>query len=182
MSVAARNRRLAWKLALVGAGMFAFAVFLLPPLYDVICDVLGINNGSSLSTAQTESVQVDQSRQVTVEFVANTYQGTPLDFRAPSPSRFKVHPGELTEVTYTARNLSDQAVWVQAVHSIVPGLASKHVEVLQCFCFDKQRFEAGESRDLTFAFYISPELSPRHPTVSVSYTFFKLESPPEDQE
>ena len=126
-------------------------------------------------------MQIDESRQGAVDFLANTYQGMPLEFRAPSPSKFEVHPGELTEVTYTARNFTDQAGWVQAVHSIVPGLASQHVEVLQCFCFEQQKFEAGELRELTFASFIAPEMSPRHGAVSVSYTFFQLENPPEDQ-
>lgn len=177
----ARGRFTALKLAFVGVGMFAFAVFLLPPLYDWACQVLGIN-GKSIGTVEAEPVAVDQSRQVTVEFLANVYQGTPLEFKAPSPSKIKVHPGEVTEVSYTARNLSGEPLWVQAVHSIVPSSVGKHVNVLACFCFDEQKFEPGEARELTFAFQVSPKLSQAQETISVSYTFFKLEKTDQEQQ
>lgn len=172
-------KRSVLKLALACVAMFGFAIFVLPPMYYKLCEVLGINGRGLLGSQQAAAVEVDESRQVAVEFVANVYQGTPLEFHAPDPSKFKVHPGALTEVTYTARNLSDQVVWVQAVHSMLPGLAGKHINIMECFCFEKQMFEPGEERKLTFAFFISPELPPIHNTVSVSYTFFKLENSPE---
>lgn len=175
-----KNRRTALKLSLVAVAMLGFAVFALPPLYDLACRMFGIN-GKNLSVSAAQSQAVDRSRDVGVEFLANVYQGTPLEFRAPSPFKVSVHPGQLTVVTYLARNLTDQPLWAQAVHSISPGEVSKYVTAVECFCFKKQKFEPGEERKLTFAFSVSPQLPPRYPTLSVSYTFFKLNNPPEDK-
>lgn len=173
-----RNSRTALKLLTAAVGMFAFAVFLLPPLYDFACEVLGIN-GKNVSTAEAATGPIDWSREVTVEFVANTFEPAVLDFRAPSPSKIRVHPGRLKEVSYTARNRTDEVLWVQAIHSIVPGQHGKHVNVIECFCFTAQKFEPGEERKLTFGFTISPKLPPEQGVLSVSYTFFKLNNPPE---
>jgi cytochrome c oxidase assembly protein subunit 11 len=173
-----RATRSAAKLGLAGALMFAFAVFVLPPLYDAACRLLGIN-GKNVTVQAAPAAVVDRSRLVDVEFVANVYQGTPLLFEAPSPAKRQVHPGEIVEVSYRARNLSDRVLWAQAVHSIIPGRYGRHVNVLACFCFQNQKFEPGEERTLTFGFTVSPELPPEQSTLSVSYTFFKLENPPE---
>jgi cytochrome c oxidase assembly protein Cox11 len=40
---------------------------------------------------------------------------------------------------------------------------------------------AGEERLLTLAFTVSPQLPPEQETLSISYTFFKLENPSEGE-
>jgi cytochrome c oxidase assembly protein subunit 11 len=175
-----KSHRLALKLGLVAVAMFLFALFALPPLYDIICQVFGIG-GKSLGAGTAQTRAVDRSRDVTVEFLADVYQGTPLDFRAPSPFKATVHPGQLTAATYLARNLTDRPLWAQAVHSISPGEVGKFMNAVECFCFKKQKFEPGEERRLSFAFSVSPQLPTRYTTISVSYTFFKLNTPPEDK-
>lgn len=175
-----KNRRTALKLGLIAVAMLGFAVFALPPLYDLACRVFGIN-GKNLGVDTVQTQVVDRSREVGVEFLANVYQGTPLEFRAPSPFKVSVHPGQLTVVTYLARNLTDWPLWAQAVHSISPGETGKYVNAVECFCFKQQKFAPGEERKLTFAFSVSPQLPSRYPTLSVSYTFFKLTNPPEDK-
>ena len=173
-----RVRRIVWRLALFVPLMFGFAWFVMPPLYDIACRVLGIN-GKNLSIGAAQSQAVDRSREVTVEFLANVYQGTPLEFRAPRPYKVGVHPGQHTVVAYIARNLTDRPLWAQAVHSISPGETGKYVNAVECFCFKQQKFAPGEARSLTFAFSVSPQLPPEYSTLSVSYTFFKLTDPPE---
>jgi len=178
--ISRRNRRLAWRLALFVLLMFGFAWFVMPPLYDLACRVFGIN-GKSWSGAPAAVSATDTTRDVTVEFLANVYQGTPLEFRAPRPYKVDVHPGQHTVVAYIARNLTDRPLWAQAVHSISLGEISKYVTAVECFCFKQQKFEPGEERELTFAFSVSPQLPPEYSTLSVSYTFFKLTDPPEKQ-
>lgn len=172
------TRRLVWKLGLASALMFGFAVFVLPPLYEIACDLLGIN-GKTLNQAPAVSAQPDETRELSVEFFAAAYQGTPLEFEAPRPAVRKLHPGEVMEVTYRARNLSDEVLWAQAVHSVSPGEYARYVKTIACFCFDKQKFEPGEERVFTLAFSISPEIPAESYVLSFSYTFFKLENPPE---
>jgi cytochrome c oxidase assembly protein subunit 11 len=173
-----RVRRTIWRLALFVPLMFGFAWFVMPPLYDIACRAFGIN-GKSLSGAPAAVSATDTTRDVTVEFLANVYQGTPLEFRAPRPYKVGVHPGQHTVVAYIARNLTDRPLWAQAVHSISPGETGKYVNAVECFCFKQQKFAPGEERKLTFAFSVSPQLPPEYSTLSVSYTFFKLTDPPE---
>jgi len=157
--------------------MFSFAVFVLPPLYDAACRLFGIN-GKTLNAAPS-AVAIDRTRDVTVEFLANVYAGTPLEFHPPHPPARAVHPGSRTVVAYTARNLTHRPLWAQAVHSISPGEVGRYLTAIECFCFKQQKFEPGEKRELTFAFSVSPELPREYSTLSVSYTFFKLTAPPE---
>ncbi len=172
-------RRLAWKLGSVGVLMFAFAVFVLPPLYDVACRLFGIN-GKTVNRTLAVAAAPDYTRALRVEFFANVYQGTPLEFTAPRPAVRAVHPGEVLEVTYRARNLSNEELWAQAVHSVAPGELARYVKTIACFCFTKQKFSPGEERTFTLAFSVSPELPPEHQVLSFSYTFFKLQSSPEN--
>ena len=160
--------------------MFGFAWFVMPPLYDIACRAFGIN-GKSLSGAPAAVSATDTTRDVTVEFLANVYQVTPLEFRAPRPYKVGVHPGQHTVVAYIARNLTDRPLWAQAVHSISPGETGKYVNAVECFCFKQQKFAPGEERKLTFAFSVSPKLPREHHVLSVSYTFFKLDHPPEEK-
>lgn len=175
------RRRTGWlavKLGLASVLMFGFAVFVLPPLYEIACDLLGIN-GKTLNRAPAAAATIDETRELQVEFFAAVYQGTPLQFEAPRPAVRKLHPGEVMEVTYRARNLSDEVLWAQAVHSVSPGEYARYVKTIACFCFDKQKFDPGEERVFTLAFSVSPEIPPESYVLSFSYTFFKLQSPPE---
>lgn len=172
-------KRLAWKLGVAGLLMFAFAVFALPPLYDAACRLLGLN-GKTLNAAPAVAAAPDYTRTLRVEFFASVYQGTPLQFQAPRPAVRPLHPGAVMEVKYRARNVSDQVLWAQAVHSVAPGALARYVKTIACFCFEKQKFGPGEERVFTLAFSLSPELPPEQHVVSFSYTFFKLQNPPEN--
>ncbi|MBS1247985.1 MAG: Cytochrome oxidase biosis protein Cox11-CtaG, copper delivery to Cox1, partial [Proteobacteria bacterium] len=46
---------------------------------------------------------------------------------------------------------------------------------VECFCFNRQAFQAGEERAMPVTFIIDPELPPEVRTVTLSYTFFKLD-------
>lgn len=173
-------RRLVWKLGFASVLMLAFAVFAMPPLYDAACRLLGIN-GKTLNATPAVAAAPDRSRELRVEFFASVYQGTPLQFETPRPPVRRLHPGDVMEVKYHARNLTDNALWAQAVHSVSPGELAKYVKTIACFCFEKQKFGPGEERTFTLAFSVSPELPAEHHVLSFSYTFFKLQNPPEDQ-
>jgi hypothetical protein len=95
------NRRVGLKLAGVAVGMFVFA-YALVPLYDVICDVTGLNGKTGRAEA-TVGDKVDQERWVTVEFTGNSMSGLPWEFRSLQKS-MRVHPGEVAVAYYEARN------------------------------------------------------------------------------
>ena len=58
---------------------------------------------------------------------------------------------------------------------MAPGPAARHFQKVECFCFNRQKFEPGEERAMPVIFTIDPELPPEVRTVTLSYTFFKLD-------
>lgn len=166
----ASNLKLVRRLLLVVVGMFSFG-FALVPLYDVFCDVTGLNGKTAGRAAVVTSVEPDLDRKVTVEFIANVNQSMPWDFR-PTVSRMEVHPGQMYRTNYYARNRTDRAMVGQAIPSVAPGIAALHFKKTECFCFTEQRFEAGEGRDMPLLFMVAKELPKEIEVVTLSYTFF----------
>lgn len=158
---------------LVVVAMFAFG-FLLVPLYEVLCDITGLNGKTgSIEVQQAMDMQVDESRLVTVEFLASVNQNMNWEFQ-PQVNKMRVHPGKLYQTNYFARNKSQLTMIGQANPSVAPPLAAAHFNKTECFCFTQQRFDAGEARELPVRFIIDPKL-PRHiDTISLSYTFFDI--------
>ena len=166
------NRRVVRRLTVAVVAMFGFG-FALVPLYDVFCDITGINGKTGrLDREQALSQKVDEKRLVTVEFLASVNGDLPWDFR-PTIRRIKVHPGEVTEVTYTARNRAPESVDGQAVPSVAPGLAAKYFSKTECFCFTRQTLGPDEEKEMPLRFVVDPELPEEIGTVSLSYTFFQ---------
>lgn len=151
--------------------MFAFG-FALVPLYDVLCDITGLNGRIDLEVAETvEAADVDYSRLVTVEFVANRNSYLPWEFNS-TVSKLEVHPGQMHTVQYYAKNLQDRPMVGRAVPSVAPGTASKYLHKVECFCFTEQAFNASESKYMPVQFYIDPDLPKSVDTVTLAYTFF----------
>jgi cytochrome c oxidase assembly protein subunit 11 len=166
----APDRHLGWKVALISVAMFAFGVFALPPLYDVFCEITGFG-GRTAMAASTEAPRPDPSRTVRVEFLGAVARGAPWEF-APSVSHMDVHPGELYETHYSARNLTSATLVAQAVPSVAPGAAARYFNKAECFCFTSQEFQPHEERELKLAFMVAPELPAHIDTLSLSYTYF----------
>jgi cytochrome c oxidase assembly protein subunit 11 len=167
-----RDPWLTGKLALLALGMFAFG-FALAPLYDVMCDALGIGNGTSLRSAAVAQADPDPTRLVTVEFVTLGTEGAPWTFEPAAPS-MQVHPGELVTTTFRAGNRTAGPFVAQAVPSITPVHAARYFNKTECFCFTPQRFEAGETRDMPVRFIVDRELPASVDRVTLAYTFFDV--------
>ncbi|GAB3001015.1 cytochrome c oxidase assembly protein [Psychrosphaera aestuarii] len=175
MSVNEANKtaqtKLIKKLVLTVVFMFGFG-FALVPLYDVFCDITGLN-GKTSNQAATQSTVIDMNRTVTVEFIAHTQGNLPWTFK-PEVKRIKVHPGEQHEVNFLVSNQSAGDMVVQAIPSVSPGLAATYFNKIECFCFNHQPLEQGQQASLGLQFYIDPELPPEYSTVTLSYTLFDI--------
>jgi cytochrome c oxidase assembly protein subunit 11 len=172
-TLAQANRRLVRRLLLVVVGMFGFG-FAMVPLYDVLCQVTGLNGKTRNVAVAATAEPVDSQRTVTVEFVASLNVGAPWQF-APAVARLEVHPGQFYRTSFYARNLTDQPLVGQAIPSVAPGPAARHFQKIECFCFNRQEFKPGEGRDMPVVFRLDPALDPEVNTVTLSYTFFKLD-------
>lgn len=166
------NRRLTVKLLLMVAAATTFA-FALVPFYDLLCRATGLN-GKTGSTAQVaHAANIDTTRWVTVEFTSTLMPGMSWEFR-PAQTRVRVHPGEITKVSYLAKNPTNQALVGQAVPSVSPGWAAQHFNKIACFCFQRQMLNPGEEKEMPLVFFISPELPANVRELSLSYALFPI--------
>jgi cytochrome c oxidase assembly protein subunit 11 len=166
------NRLILIKLLVVTVAMFGFGYGLVP-MYKKICEVTGLNQ-IALADEAPVNTQVDRQRTVTMEFDANIRTDLPWTFR-PSQTSVKVHPGELVQVSYEVRNHSADTITGQAIASYGPLLAAAYVKKMECFCFKTQEFKPGEVRQMPVVFVLDPKLPSDVNTVTLSYTFFRIE-------
>jgi cytochrome c oxidase assembly protein subunit 11 len=163
------DRHLALKVAGLGLAMFAFG-FALVPLYDVFCAVTGFG-GKTAGAAVAVVEEPDPSRTVRVEFLASIARGAPFTLE-PEVSHMEVHPGQLYETHFVARNLTGSRLSAQAVPSVAPGAAARYFNKAECFCFTSQAFEPHEELKLKLSFMVAAELPEHFDTLSLSYTYF----------
>ncbi|QJQ06850.1 cytochrome c oxidase assembly protein [Undibacterium piscinae] len=160
------------KLSVIAVVMFGFG-YALVPIYKQICELTGVNilTPKDISIKEISNSQIDRTREVTVEFDANT-QG-PWRFR-PTVSSLKVHPGEMAQIMYEVVNKQSYKMEAQAIPSYAPQQAAAYFKKMDCFCFKQQTLEANEARQMPVVFYIDPDLPKDVKTITLSYTFFEV--------
>ena len=168
----AKNNKLVLKLAAIVIGMFGFG-FALVPLYDVLCDALGINGKPSDTAAVYEAVEIDESRLITVDFITRVNSGMPWEFRSET-RQVKVHPGQLNQVNFYVKNPAKTAIVGQAVPSISPGPAALYMNKTECFCFEQQTLQAGEELLMPMQFYVDPQLPDDITYFTLQYTLYNV--------
>jgi cytochrome c oxidase assembly protein subunit 11 len=172
------NKSLAIKLVLIVIAGLAFG-FALAPLYDVVCDAIGLNGrADTTATVASSNMKVDKSRKITVILTGNTMSGLNWEFSS-NETTLEVYPGEIKLTSYTAKNNGKEAVKGVAVPSVTPEVAALYFKKIECFCFNQQTLAAGEVKDMPVRFYISPDLPKGINTVTLSYAFFNAEDRPE---
>jgi cytochrome c oxidase assembly protein subunit 11 len=167
------NQRLLSKLSLTAVGMFAFG-FLLVPLYDVFCEVTGLNGKTGSKTQYVaEEVTIDESREITVQFSTRNNVSMSWEFK-PGLRQIKVNPGALNEVAFYAKNSEKRKMIAQAIPSVSPSEAAAYLHKTECFCFNQQSLDPGEEIYMPLMFYLDTDL-PRHITkLTLSYTLFDV--------
>ena len=167
-----RQRRQIALLLLLAGGMFGFA-FALVPLYNVFCEIMGLNGRTSGQAASVEQIAEISDREVTIQFSAQVARGMPWEFR-PTENQMRVRLGEVNTTEYYARNRASDTVTGQAVPSVAPGLAAPYLHKIECFCFTQQHLDGNAEIDMPVQFYVDPELPEDVGTLSLSYTMFRV--------
>lgn len=165
-----KNTKLISVLVLVVVGMFGFG-FALVPLYDVLCDITGLNGKADNIAVRETSYKTDTSREIVVEFITTLNESAALEFH-PEIKQLKVHPGKYYTVNFYAENKSGKKMEAQAIPSFSPGLTAKYFEKVECFCFKQQIFKPGEAKTMPMRFVIKPDLPQEYKLITLSYTFF----------
>ncbi len=179
------HRRLIVTILSVTAGMFAFAVFLLPPLYDVFCDITGLNGKITAGNWDRSGRQPigqltdseTSSGQVTVQFVTHVDGDMASEF-SPVIRSVKMTPGSTQRVDFLVTNLSEQQIVAQAIPSVTPALANKYLKKTECFCFQEQPLAASESKSMPMIFYLDQAIPADLHTLTLSYTLYDITDRP----
>lgn len=154
------------------AGMVGMA-YAAVPLYDLFCRVTGY--GGTTQIAQYDPGQILE-REVTVRFDASVNRDFPWRFE-PLQREMTVRVGETALAFYRATNDTDRPVTGIASYNVTPFKVGPYFSKLECFCFNEQTLQPGESMDMPVIFFVDPLLDGEARlddirTITLSYTFF----------
>ncbi len=165
-----KNTRLVRKLVFIVLGMFGFG-YALVPIYDVFCDITGLNGKTESVATEEINYEIDKNREITIEFITSLNESTPMVFRSET-KKMKIHPGQYYTVNFYAENKTDKKMVARAIPSVSPGAAAEYLKKTECFCFSEQTFEPKEGKSMPVRFVIDPALPAQYKTITLAYTFF----------
>ena len=145
------------------------------PLYRIFCQITGYGG----TTQQVENLpKFVHDREITIRFNAITYEGLPWKFENQQ-KEVKLKVGEHKLAFFSATNLADKPTTGTATYNVTPHKVGEYFAKIQCFCFEEQTLEAGETIEFPVSFYIDPEIlndkdAQEVSTITLSYTFFPL--------
>ncbi|WP_250656100.1 cytochrome c oxidase assembly protein [Alkalimarinus coralli] len=166
-----KNKRTVLLALGVVVGMFGFG-FALVPLYNVFCELTGINGKTGPKyVLQSGELEADLTRVIKVQFVTQNNEAMPWHFK-PAITQVEVHPGELMQVEFIARNPTSQDMVAQAVPSLSPNEGTDYFHKIECFCFTRQALKAGEETRMPLRFVVDKDLPEYLTKLTLSYTLF----------
>ena len=117
---------------------------------------------------------------VKVFFHAEVKEGLPWAFE-PLQKMVLARPGETLHASYRARNLSDRTVTAKARHLDTPKeAAAKFLNVIQCFCFLRERLKPGQEKELSLVFRVDWDVPRENREFHVTYQFYPSDKFPKD--
>lgn len=155
--------------AVVVMGGLSFAAV---PLYDLFCRVTGFAGTPGVAA----SAPGGAGHAITVRFNADVAPGLPWRF-VPVERQLTVETGASVLAFYRATNDGTEPVTGTATFNVTPLKAGQYVQKIDCFCFEEQRLDPGQTVDMPLTFYVDPEIAADRATqevtaVTLSYTFF----------
>lgn len=148
------------------------------PLYDMFCRVTGWGGTTQVADGDADEV-LEQT--IVVRFDASTAKGMPWEFE-PVERQMRVRIGETALAFYRATNPSDRPVMGTASYNVAPFEVGSYFSKIECFCFQEQVLQPGESIDMPVTFYVDPDIvdDPENKdtkVITLSYTFYETDMP-----
>jgi cytochrome c oxidase assembly protein subunit 11 len=153
------------------------------PLYRVFCQVTGFG-GTTMRVDEAQAATVRSTEhQMVIRFDTNHRGDLPWEFRPERPTD-TVTVGARDMAIFIAKNESGETVTGTATFNVVPELAGKYFNKIQCFCFTQQTLKAGEQVRMPVVYYVDPKILTDPNTkdiqeITLSYTFYPVETPNE---
>jgi cytochrome c oxidase assembly protein subunit 11 len=150
------------------------------PFYDWFCRVTGFGGTTGVSAAGPDRIL---DRTVTVRFDGSIARGMPWTFK-PVERTMQIRLGEVGLAFYEAHNPTDRPVAGTASYNVAPFSAGGYFSKIDCFCFEMQVLQPGETVLMPVTFYVDPEIvkdmEARYlERITLSYTFHQTELPAE---
>lgn len=148
------------------------AAFAAVPLYRLFCQVTGFD-GTVSRADQAPGTVLDET--VLIRFDTNV-RDLPMIFRAEQISQ-RVRIGETGMAFFDVTNTSDQPIQATAAYNVVPERAGPYFQKLQCFCFDSQTIQPGQTMKFPVQYFVAPEIATDRESrgvreITLSYTFY----------
>lgn len=157
----------------LAAGMLGLA-YASVPLYQLFCQVTGF--GGTTQRAEAAEAPGAVAEMMKVRFDANVSPSLAWEFK-PLQTSSTVRMGERKLAFFQATNLTDKPITGVATFNVSPDTAGKYFVKIQCFCFNEQTLQPGETVDMPVSYYVDPALltdanARRIDEITLSYTFF----------
>lgn len=148
------------------------AAFAAVPLYRMFCQVTGFD-GTVRKAEKAPDHVLDQT--VLIRFDTNV-RDLPMTFRAEQVSQ-RVRIGETGMAYFDVTNTSDRPIHATAAYNVVPERAGPYFQKLQCFCFEGQTIQPGETLKFPVQYFVAPEMATDRESrgvreITLSYTFY----------
>jgi len=165
-----KNRKLLAILLIVAISMFGFG-YALVPIYNTFCQAFGINGKTSGRYVIPPSMHVDNSRTIKVTFSTTLNREMPWEFYT-NKTEILVHPGEIKQVNFFAKNLTNKHIIGRAIPSISPGQLGVYFHKTECFCFNEQMLSPKEEKVMPLVFFLDNDIPNDIYELTLSYTMF----------
>lgn len=178
MSLSKNNKTLAQTVSVVFVmGALAWASV---PFYNWFCSVTGFGGVPSVSAHGSDEI-LEQT--ITIRFDASLDRDMPWTFR-PVVREMELRIGETGLAFYEAFNPTDRPVAGTASFNVAPFEAGGHFTKIDCFCFEQQVLQPGETAIMPVTFYVDPEITRDRDAkfvkhITLSYTFHETDLPEE---
>jgi cytochrome c oxidase assembly protein subunit 11 len=175
-----RNARLAWTMVAVVGGMLALS-YAAVPLYEAFCKATGFGGTPLIAKEGAPGAERPViNRTVEVRFDSNTDANLPWRFQ-PVERSVKVRLGEEKLVFFRATNLSQRAIVGTATYNVTPEWTAGWFNKVQCFCFNEQLLQPGQSVDMPVLFFVDADMNKDRRyddvrTITLSYTFYEAKT------
>jgi cytochrome c oxidase assembly protein subunit 11 len=150
------------------------------PFYDWFCRVTGFSGIPGISTQASDEV-LDET--IKVRFDASVNRDMPWTFK-PTVREMEIKIGETGLAFYEAHNPTDRPIAGTASYNVAPYEAGGFFSKIDCFCFEMQVLEPGQTVQMPVTFYVDPGIVDDRDakythSITLSYTFFETDLPEE---
>ncbi|GLQ34918.1 cytochrome c oxidase assembly protein CtaG [Amylibacter marinus] len=150
------------------------------PFYDWFCRVTGFGGVTQVAATNSDKVL---DREISVRFDGSLDSNMPWEFK-PVVRKMTLKIGETGLAFYEAHNPTDQPIAGTASFNVFPYSAGSYFTKIDCFCFEMQVLQPGETVQMPVTFFVDPEMihdaeAGNLKSITLSYTFHVTDLPSE---